>query len=430
MRDEKLRMKTHGVLDVWNEGIGLVVKVYGILQRLSMRCKMIRVFFIFAIVFLVMDLPLNQAFGVNREELGREEKLRVLVDKVLMKSNGWVMTEDHVRQIAEAGFNVVSPRLGGDSMKQVRRVAKYAQKHGIYYMPWMRGTLKARKGPKLVWSNGLEHPIYSPNSDELWDWMSRLIIKYARISLKTPSLIGVFLDFENYSFEKEPSKRLGHAYPLSYDARILKDFAKEKNVVLPRLKPAERFAWLQKKGLHQAFVDFQIEGWQVRAHKLRQAVDFINPQFQFCIYPSGGTPFIQEAIFQEWSTDKAPLILASSITYGRPSKSMPHKRALKVNRNLLTKNIESVQEKITQFLFMGGIDPVVNFADPEFSSRNAVMISQISNGYWVFYEGPQIGKDHELYWKWFSQANHAIEEGKFGFWQEDRQTPDPVFEME
>lgn len=387
---------------------------------------MIKYFFIFITTFVILNLPINQVFGDNREELGREEKLRVLVDKVLMKANDWVMTEDHVKQIADAGFNVVSPRLGGDDMHQVRLIAQYAQKQSIYYMPWMRGTLKARKGPKLVWSNGLEHPICSPNSDELWDWMSSLIIEYAKISVEIPSLIGVFLDFENYSFDEDPSKRLENAYPLSYGDKILREFAKEKDIVLPKLEPAERFSWLQKKGLHQAFADFQIASWRVRASELRRAIDSINPQFQFCIYPAGGTFFLQEAVFKEWSTAKAPLIVADAITYGRPSKFMLHEQSLKANRKRLIKRVKNIPKEINQFLYMGGIDPVVNLADPEFSARNAVMISGVSNGYWVFYEGPQIGKDHEQYWKWFTQANQAIKEDRWNYWQEERQTWDPA----
>ena len=59
----------------------------------------------------------------RRETLGRTEKLRVLVDKVLMANNRWIMGDSQVREIAEAGFNVVSPRQGGENMDEVRKVA-------------------------------------------------------------------------------------------------------------------------------------------------------------------------------------------------------------------------------------------------------------------------------------------------------------------
>ena len=32
----------------------------------------------------------------------------------------------------------------------------------------------------------------------------------------------------------------------------------------------------------------------------------------------------------------------------------------------------------------GGIDPAVRGADPEFSGKNAVAISEVTDGYWIF----------------------------------------------
>ena len=57
-------------------------------------------------LLLVALLVLSTAaYSADRAALGRTEKLRILVDKVLMASNKWVMTEDHVKEIADAGFN-------------------------------------------------------------------------------------------------------------------------------------------------------------------------------------------------------------------------------------------------------------------------------------------------------------------------------------
>ena len=80
---------------------------------------------------------------------------------------------------------------------------------------------------------------------------------------------------------------------------------------------------------------------------------------------------------------------------------------------------------------MGGYDPEVIPAlkgtDPEFCGRNAVMISEMSAGYWVFYEGPTYGKpDHKAYMQWFTRANRAIVAGDYGFWRKKRETPDLV----
>ena len=100
------------------------------------------------LIIPLLGLTAGQATATDLDALGRTDKLRIVVDKVLMAANGWVMTDDHVRQIAEAGFNVVSPRLGNDDMQEVRKIARLARKHGIFHLPWMRGTLTAKTGPK------------------------------------------------------------------------------------------------------------------------------------------------------------------------------------------------------------------------------------------------------------------------------------------
>ena len=372
------------------------------------------------LVMLLTGCFIMGRHATKREELGRSEKMRVLVDKVLMRANGWVMSEDIVRQIAEAGFNVVSPRLGGDDMERVRQVSEFAEKYGIYHMPWMRGTLTATEGTKLVWADGTEQDLYSPNSDELWEWMTRVIVNYAKISTEVPSLIGVFLDYENYA----PKKR-GNAYSLSYDQRIMGEFATAKGIELPELAPAERAAWLEERGLHDKFAEFQISQWRERCRTVREAVDEINPKFQFCVYPAPGTPFMREAIWHEWATEEAPLILADASTYGRRSGFLPHAEALGDNRRALMERMETVREVDIPFMYIGGIDPVVRGADPEFSGKNAVMISEVSDGYWIFYEGPTTGQpDHEAYWKWFTWANTAIAEERFEAQHEPRETPD------
>lgn len=361
------------------------------------------------------------AHAADRDELGRKEKLRVLVDKVLMASNKWVMTEDHVRQIAEAGFNVVSPRLGNDDMNEVRKIAGLAQKHGIYHIPWMRGTMIAKQKVKLVWATGAEQELASPNSDELWDWMTDQIVNYAKISTEYPSLIGVFLDYENYS----PGGH-GNCYELSYDSSILAEFGQAKGVEIPDLPLDKRYSWLKDKGLLKDFETFQINHWRERCRKLRQAVDAINSKFQFCVYPAPGTMFMKEAIYPEWATKEAPLILADPYIYGRPAGLVPHEEALKANRQILKSNLKYAKSRHIPFIYMGGIDPVVKGADPEFSGRNAAMSAFETDGYWIFYEGPTYGKqDHADHWHWFTEANRAIAAGDRKFAWEKRETPDP-----
>ncbi|MGD8239756.1 MAG: hypothetical protein PVH68_14445, partial [Armatimonadota bacterium] len=253
-----------------------------------MKCRAVSAM---AAVVGIVTAPMSplRAQAVPRDELGRGVKLAILVDKVMQPQAEWVTEEWMVRETAEASFNVLSPRRGGEKMDEVRQVTEWCAKYGLYHMPWMRGTLAVggvadSAGKKLVWANGGEQPLWSPNSDELWDWMTELIVEHARISVEMPSLIGVFLDYENYAAGKQ-----GNCYSLSYDDIIMRSFARANQVALPQLELGERKGWLEEQGLHEDFSEFQINHWRERCRALRQAVDQINPKFQFCVYPAPGT---------------------------------------------------------------------------------------------------------------------------------------------
>jgi hypothetical protein len=358
---------------------------------------------------------------IDRAELGRSVKLTILVDKVMQPEEGWVTKEWMIKETAEAGFNVYSPRLGHDRLDEVRLVTEWCAKYGIFHMPWMRGTLSAPDGPeangkRVVWASGNEQALWSVNSDEFWEWTTRYIVEYAKMSAENPHIFGVFLDYENYAPRSQ-----GNLYYFCYDDQIMSLFAKAQGIDLPELALDARKPWLDEKGLHDAFETFQVNHWRERCRALRKAVDAHDPTFQFCIYPAPGTPFMVQATFPEWGTDAAPIILADASTYGRPSRFLPQKESLQANKLLLQSHMEVPRDLGTKFIYSGGIDPVVKGADPEFSGKNAVMISEVTDGYWIFYEGPTYTKqDHADYWKWFSWANAAIAEGRFEVQHEPR----------
>jgi hypothetical protein len=232
----------------------------------------------------------------------------------------------------------------------------------------MRGTMIAKGNDRMVWSDGTEQELASPNSDELWDWMTDQITSYAKISVECPALIGVFLDYENYS----PEAR-GNGYDLSYDDKIMGEFSQATKVEIPDLPFAERAQWLRDHKLYDKFQAFQIKHWRARCRKLREAVDAINPTFQFCVYPAPGTLHMTEAAFVEWGTKAAPVIWADPSIYGRPAGLVPHQQALETNRTLLQYNMKVARSKHVPFMYAGGLDPVVRGADPEFTGRNAAM---------------------------------------------------------
>ncbi len=361
---------------------------------------------------------------IRRSDLGRTEKLRILVDKVMQPEEGWVTREWIVRETAQAGFNVFSPRRGHDQMDEVRQVTKWCERYGIFHIPWMRGTLSAPRGSeadgkRILWASGSEQPIWSVCSDEFWDWTTKYIVEYAKISAQTDNLIGVFLDYENYW----PGGH-GNLYQITYEDAILNPFLKAKGVDRPQLASGARKSWLEQQELHDAFVQFQVDHWRQRCRRLRAEVDKYDPTFQFCIYPSPGTPFMVRACYPEWSTGRAPIILADPWVYGRPSRFLPQSEALEANRKKLLAGMKIPQEAKIPFIYSGGIDPVVRGADPEFCGKNAVMISDVTAGYWVFYEGIKYDKEHPDYFQWFKWANDQIRANRLQTWHEPRQTPE------
>ncbi|MCK5805162.1 MAG: hypothetical protein KAI66_20185 [Lentisphaeria bacterium] len=352
-----------------------------------------------------------------------KEQPRILVDKVLMLDNKWVMTEDHVREIKEAGFNVVSPRIGGKDPARVRKVAKMAQDNGMFYVAWMRGSLAAPKDTPesllYVYPDGHSCNIYSPNADQLWDWMEKIILEHARISVEIPAMAGSFLDFENYATGKA-----GNCYSLSYDEPILRAFAEAQNLKLPALKPEQREDWLKEQKLEQAFRDFQVAGWRQRARRIRQKIDAINPQFLLLIYPAPGTLLMTEGLYPEWATEAAPLVLCNADTYGRPSEFLAEREALKTNGKILKRTMKVPAAKGIPHVYLGGIDPVCPGADPEFCGKNASLICDVTDGYWIFYEGPEYKKDHPEYFRWFKMANADSATGVFDLWKQPRSQPE------
>jgi len=292
----------------------------------------------------------------------------------------------------------------------------------------MRGSLSAPKGKqaegkRLVWENGVEQPLWSPNSEAFWNYLQKFIVEYAKLSRNFPALIGVFLDFENYA-----PGRPANCYSLSYDKETLELFGKWKGIKLPRIPPSERKSYLERNGFHKEFSSFQKSLWIRKASQLRQAVDNYNPSFVFCVYPAPGTPFMREALYRGWATKKAPLLLADAVTYGRPSRFTPQKEALLRNRKRLLERKDIPEKAGVNHLYLGGIDPAVRGADPEFCGRNALMISEVCNGYWVFYEGVSYKGRHREYFRWFSWANEAIREGRYKDAFGKRETPEPYLE--
>ena len=368
----------------------------------------------------------EETWAVRRQRLGTEDPYRILVDKVLSLSTGWKMQPAHVAEIKEAGFNVIVPRIGADDDERVRRVARMAAEHGLFYMPWIRGT-RASSGPvsqRATGPKGRCGNLASPNSEALWSYWRDRVLFYARLSREQPSVMGVFLDFENYDKVQIGG---GMCYTLSYDEEILLLFAADKGLKLPDPLPEDRGAWVKELGKTDDFREYQIGSWRDRCRVLRREVDAINPQFQFVVYPAGHSPFIKEAVWREWHTAAAPLVMAEVETYWRTEVALDG--ALKSSLAIMQKRRAALDQVDSTIRYMAGLDPVVSGASPEFEGKSAVMGTEASNGYWVFYEGPVYGQqDHTDYFAWFKRANDCIERKDYSLWQEPAETPNQLLE--
>ncbi len=365
----------------------------------------------------------QETWETRRAKLGsKEEPYRILVDKVLMASNEWVMTPEHVAEIKAAGFNVVVPRTGADENERVERVARMAMEQGLFYMPWIRGTRVETGDPKLRATDelGRTGSLASPNADALWDYWRDRILFYARLSREVPSVLGVFLDFENYDRVKIGG---GMCYTLSYDEPILRQFAQARGLSLPDPLPANRAEWLEKQGQTKAFEEFQVGRWRERARKLRQEVDALNPRFQFVVYPATHSLFIREVVWREWHTKQAPLIMAEVDTYWRHEYDLAD--ALERLRQIMIKAREALDQVDPAIRYMAGLDPIVSGANPEFEGKSAVLGAEFGHGYWVFYEGPDYHKDHPEYFRWFKRANDHIARRDYSLWRQPAETPNP-----
>lgn len=368
----------------------------------------------------------QETWEARRAELGSpQQPYRILVDKVLMFANDWVMTPEHVAEIRAAGFNVVVPRIGADDNTRVERVARMAEDQGMFYMPWIRGTVVEKGDPTLrVTDAGGRHgELGSPNAEALWAYWRDRILFYAELSRDVPSVMGVFMDFENYDSSRVGG---GMCYALSYDEPVLKAFADAQGLSLPDPLPADRAAWLEAQGVTAAFEQFQVDLWRTRARDLRRAVDELNPRFQFVVYPASHSLFIREVAWSEWHTEQAPLVMAEVDTYWRRQYELED--ALAHIRDVLTKRRAELDEVNPDIRYMAGLDPAVSGANPEFEAKSAVIGAELTNGYWVFYEGPKYDGNHKDYFAWYKRANDDIARRDFSLAQQPAETPNPFDE--
>ena len=315
----------------------------------------------------------------------KQNPYRILVDKVLMASNGWVMTPEHVAEIKATGFNAVVPRIGADDNTRVERVARMAAEQGMFYMPWIRGTREEKGDPSLraTDARGRYGNLASPNADALWNYWEDRILFYAKLATEVPSS-SVF------SLILKIATRLRLAAVCAMSVLRRADFAAIlKSVGLTLPNPRRKTApsgWSSRSRLRPSMISGQ---WlRSRARALRQAVDAIAPHFQFVVYPASQSLFIKEVVWKEWHTPQAPLVMAEVETYWRREYDLG--KSLTRLQKVMQETRASLDSVDPTIRYMAGLDPVVRGANPEFEGKSAVLGAEFGHGYWVFYEESEI----------------------------------------
>jgi hypothetical protein len=331
---------------------------------------------------------------------------KILIDKVLQKE-GQPTEEWMVRTVASAGFSVYSPRYGDLSLSGMTKIARWSKKHGIGYMPWLRGAVD-----NLQLCSSSEHRYYpgergskslcSPNSSIFWRNFERTILQAALLSKQDESVKGIFLDFENYWHIGAKQ----YLYDFSYDDIVFNRFLSSIGHKPVRVMQMRRKQWLQSRGLLQRFEKFQLARWYNFALALRRKIELINPAFQIFVYPAPAGKFLQQTLLTAWTNDRNPLVIADPSTYKPTSKIASFKSASDHQLALLKKRQQPFVGSGLPFAYTGGLDPIMEGVSPDLYEEYAKMLLREYDGYWVFYEGVRFESPlHDRYWAAFARAN-------------------------
>jgi hypothetical protein len=348
---------------------------------------------------------------------GSLEKMSIFINVLMAVANSYTHEEWMVDQARNAGFNTyIAPRLRTVTLEDV---AGWCASRNMKTFYWQRGTYAVSltdptyDGKRYYPGTG-EEAILSPNSDELWTYLTDIATDCATSSINYPAIQGLFFDFENYNFPNGAGYH--QTYFLSYDDVIIGKYETARSITVSATPP-QRKQWLIDNNYHDDFKAFQINHWRDRLSQLRAAVDAINPQFQFIMYPFGNfdtvnrPPFLygDNAPISRLSSAQSPLALAHYQSYYAPY-SIIHDADLQIpkTRSQLLNSISDADDFGTPFMMLAGFDPIcLDFY--EFLARAPITGAEVGEGNWVFYEGlPYPSDEHDECMDWFTWANAKI----------------------
>jgi hypothetical protein len=364
----------------------------------------------------VLSLNVNDEFSYN--PFGSKEKVSIFINIVMSVANAYKHEAWMVDVAKNAGFNTyIAPRI--QSTLTIEDIADWCDARDMKTFQWQRGTSAVSltdstyDGKRYFPGTG-EEAILSPNSDELWTYLTGIASTCATSSLTHPVIKGLFFDFENYNYPDNAGYH--QAYLLSYDDVIIGKYETARNITVSATPPLRK-QWLIDNNYHDDFETFQLDHWRERVSQLREDIDAINPQFQFYVYPFGNfdtnnrPPFLygENAPISKLSTAQSPIALAHYQSYFAPY-SIIHDADLQMPyiRNMINDSISYAEEFGTPYMMSAGFDPIcLDFY--EFLARAPIAGAELGEGYWVFYEGLDYpSEEHTDCMDWFTWSNAKI----------------------
>ncbi|MAE68155.1 MAG: hypothetical protein CMJ18_28225 [Phycisphaeraceae bacterium] len=313
-----------------------------------------------------------------------DDKVRLMLGKpqVMPRPEWFYQSTEGYRRIAQAGFNVMIPYIG---LRDHELIAGKAGAFDLKSIARTRAPAYPREDfhePYFVWPSGIRTPLMCPFSEAFWnEIIFPQVLDLAEVSTKVP-LVGMELDFEIYGI-KGPDK-FAHIYCHCYCDTCWSAMRKQHHAV-PEKDVKARRSWLinqRKLGEYKVLQDRRLVEL---ADALRQAVDTINPDVQFMLLAWDSGHFL-ELIAKSLGTERAPVILATERTYGRGRTPQASHAALANHRGHCLRGLAESRRMGLHSLYVPGVMPGHQKADPAFCRANAEIMSSVSDGYWVFFQ--------------------------------------------
>ena len=350
-----------------------------------------------------LEATVTEARSVTRWWQDRKVRLMLAKPQVMPRQEYFLESDKGYRDIAEAGFNAMIPYVGVDDHALC---ADYARRFGLQTIA--RTPAPSYPGqddePLFVWPTGLKPPLFCPYSDAFW---TVRILPHARklaaMSLEAP-LAGLEYDFEMYWKHEQ---KYSHIYTHCYCDACWQEFSDAATREVPGLKAEQRSGWLVTNRRLAEYKLLQDERLRAQVRKLKRTLHDADRNLQVMVLAWGNGHFM-EVVAGELGTPQAPVILSTEVTYGRGRTPLDTPRALARDRDVCLNGLREMRRLGIRGLYVPGIMPGHQKADPVFCREKAITLSRFSDGYWVFFQQVEPDTTVTDYMTQFTQANAEI----------------------